>query len=450
MDIAKKSNMTTGSVFKIIILFALPICAGNILQQLYGTVDTLVVGNFCSSNSLAAIGTSTLPSELMLCIFIGIGTGVSIIVSQCVGAKNNARLIEIIKTAVSFLYICAIPLSIIGFFLSPLLLQLLRVPEETMPICLSYVRIIFIGTLGNIGYNMNAGILRGMGDSISSLIFLVISCIINIILDLVFVIALKMDVAGAALATIIAIYSSWFFSIVYIKVKYPNLEFSLLPKEFKLSALKNIIKIGFPLGLNNSIYSVGHIAMQALINSQGPIFIASCTLSSRVVELANIAIVSLSSAASTFSGQNYGAKQYKRLRKGAWQLPLISGLITICASALVLIFCKPILGLFSKDLSVINGASKNLFIMLPFSWTYAVFDTIIYFVNGIGEIKYSTIINILALWAVRIPSGYLVAHFIGGTYCVACYPISYIFGMLCMMAFFLTPKWKNLKVLNNT
>ncbi|MBE5963646.1 MAG: MATE family efflux transporter [Lachnospira sp.] len=444
MSDTKKIDMTKGPILKLIIMFALPICAGNILQQLYGTVDTFIVGKFCSSISLAAVGTGTLPSELLLCIFIGIGSGVSILVSQCCGSGDTNRLNLIVSTATSFLYMAAVPVAILGFFLAPLLLKLLQVPTEAFDLCLSYVRIIFLGVLGNMGYNFNAGILRGMGDSRSSLIFLVISCIINIVLDFLFVVVFKLEVAGAALATVIAIYSSWIFSIVYIKHHYPSLNFTWLPKFVDKRSLNDIIKTGLPLGLNLSIYSVGHIAMQTLINMQGPIFIAACTLSSRIIELANIAIASLSSAASTFSGQNYGAKKYDRLKNGAVKLPLLSAGITFVASMLTLILYKPILGLFSNDTAVINAAAHNLFIMLPFCFTYAIFDTILFFANGLGKIRYSTIVNLLALWAVRIPSGYLIAHFVGGIYCVVCYPISYIFGMICMLFFFLSKGWKDI------
>ena len=279
MSDTKKIDMTNGPILKLIIMFALPICAGNILQQLYGTVDTFIVGKFCSSISLAAVGTGTLPSELLLCIFIGIGSGVSILVSQCCGSGDTNRLNLIVSTATSFLYMAAVPVAILGFFLAPLLLKLLQVPTEAFDLCLSYVRIIFLGVLGNMGYNFNAGILRGMGDSRSSLIFLVISCIINIVLDFLFVVVFKLEVAGAALATVIAIYSSWIFSIVYIKHHYPSLNFTWLPKFVDKRSLNDIIKTGLPLGLNLSIYSVGHIAMQTLINMQGPIFIAACTLS---------------------------------------------------------------------------------------------------------------------------------------------------------------------------
>ena len=205
---SRKIDMTKGPIMRLIILFALPLCAGNILQQLYGTVDTMIIGNFCGSTSLAAVGTGTLPGELLLCFFLGFGTGVSILVSQYTGSGDTSNLKELAATAITFLFIGGAIISLLGFFLGPALLKLMQCPDDTWDQAVTYVRIIFVGCIGNLGYNMNAGILRGLGDSSSSLIFLVISCVINIVLDLVFVALLGMDVTGAALATIIAMLAS--------------------------------------------------------------------------------------------------------------------------------------------------------------------------------------------------------------------------------------------------
>lgn len=439
-----KIDMTSGSIMKLVLLFALPICVGNILQQLYNTVDTLVIGNFCGSLSLAAVGTSSQPVEMLLCIFLGLGIGVSILVSQCVGSGDNETLRKIIATAISFLYLCAIPLSVLGLFIGPVILKIMQVPDDAYSHAVSYINIIFLGTLGNMGYNMNAGILRGVGDSRSSLLFLIISCIINIILDLLFVAGLKMDVTGAALATIIAMFSSWIFSIFYIRKKYPELQFTFLPKYMEKSILKQIIRIGLPLGLNNSVYSVGHIVMQSLINAQGSTFMAACAVATKLTGIANVAITSLSSAATTFSGQNLGAQKYTRLKQGGLRIPLTSGLITACAGITFTVFCRPILGFFTDDVAVLDLAVTYIRVVLPFTWMYAVFNGIICFVNGMGEMKYTTVVNILMLWAVRIPTGYLIAYFISGTYCMACIPISFAFGMTCMLAYFLTKKWQNI------
>lgn len=444
MQSSKKIDMTQGSIMKLVLLFALPICVGNVLQQLYNTVDTLIVGNYCGSVSLAAVGTSAHPVEMLLCIFLGLGTGVSILVAQCTGSGNTEKLKNVVATATSFLYMCAIPISILGVIIAPAILRLMQAPADAFEYAVSYVRIIFLGTLGNMGYNMNAGILRGLGDSRSSLIFLLISCITNIVLDLLFVVGFKMDVTGAALATSIAMYLSWFCSIIYIRKKYSELKFTFLPRHFSKDILKEVVQIGLPLGLNNSLFSMGHIAMQAVINAQGSAFVASCSVAQKLTGMANVAITSLSSAATTFAGQNLGAKNYSRLKKGGIQIPFFSGLITCTAGLTLLQFCRPILDLFTNDMEVLDLAVKYIQIMLPFTWCYAVLNGITCFANGVGEVRFPTIVNILMLWAVRIPVGYGIAYFFDGTYVTLCFPISFIFGMLAMLTFYFSKHWKEI------
>lgn len=434
--------MTQGPIMKLVFLFALPITVGNILQQLYNTVDTLVVGNFCGSESLAAVGTSGLPIEILLCVFLGLGTGVSILVSQAVGSGNQPRLKKVIATATAFLYMCAIPLSIIGFILTPLLLKWMQVPPEAFDLSVSYTRIVFLATLGNMGYNMNAGILRGMGDSRSSLFFLLISCILNIVLDLIFVALIHMDVSGVALATAIAMYVSWISSIVYIKRKFPDIEYSARPRIPDISVLSDIVKIGLPLGLNQSIYSVGHVMMQTLVNAQGYAFMAGWSVGSKIPSIANVAISSFSSAATTFAGQNLGAGNYARLKKGSLRIPFCSGLITLISGITLTIFCKPVLRLFTQDPDVLYFAVRYIYVLLPFTWCYAIFNGINCYANGIGEVKYTTFVNIVILWVVRIPSAYLIAHFIDGTWVMAAVPLSFFFGLAGMLFFYRSERWK--------
>lgn len=444
MKAAKKVDMTQGSIMKRVLLFALPICVGNVLQQLYGTVDTLVIGNFCGSVSLAAVGTSSQPVEILLCVFLGLGTGVSILVSQFTGSGDMESLKEIGATAISFLFLCSIPLTIIGQFAGPAVLRFMQVPDDTWELANAYISIIFFGTLGNMGYNMNAGILRGMGDSNASLLFLIVSCAVNIVLDLVFVAGLGMDVAGATWATTIAMYCSWLFSIVYIRKKYPEFCFTYLPHRMNKRMLGSIVAIGLPLGLNSSIYSVGHILMQSLINLQGSIFIAACSVSSKVTGIANVAITSLSSAATTFSGQNLGAENYVYLKKGGIQIPLFSGLITCIAGLIVTFWCRPLLEFFTRDAEVLDIAVRYIRIVLPFTWAYAVFNGIICFVNGMGEVRFPTVVNLLMLWAVRIPCAWLITWYIDGGYVMACLPISFVFGMCCMFSYFFSKNWKKI------
>lgn len=441
----RKIDMTTGPIMKNVFLFAIPIVLGNVLQYLYTTVDTLVIGNYCGKTSLAAVGTSAQPVEVLLCIFLGIGTGVSILVSQYVGAKDMVRIRRAVDTATFFVFVCGIPLCVIGYFAAPAILKVMDVPADTWDAAVSYTRIVFFGALGNIGYNMNAGILRGMGDSKASLWFLVASCIVNVVLDILLVAVLGLDVEGAAFATTFAMYLSWVISIVYIRKKFPELELSYFPKTFDGYELKQFIMIGLPIGLNNSLYSLGHVAVQTLVNAQGSNFMAGTSVAGRVTGMANIAITALSSSATTFSGQNYGARDFDRLRKGYIKIPVISGIVTLAAGLLVISFRMPILRIFTRDEAVLMYANRYVVVMLLSQWFYAIFNGIICIVNGVGLVRYTTVVNILMLWAVRIPSAYLINQYFDGTYVMLCFPISFSFGMIMMIGYYIfSPKWKEI------
>lgn len=435
--------MTTGSIMKNVLLFAIPIILGNVLQQLYTTVDTLVIGNYCGKTSLAAVGTSSQPVEVVLCIFMGIGTGVSILISQSIGSKDVARISRLCKTSIFFIYACGIPLSVIGYLAAPFILKCMGVPADAWNAALTYTRIIFLGTVGNLGYNMNAGILRGMGDSKASLWFLVVSCAANIVLDIVFIALFKMDVGGAALATIIAMFLSWFISIRYIKSKFQELHFPVFSTHFYLAELKKIIVIGLPIGLNNSLYSFGHVVMQTMINAQGSTFMAGLSVAGRITGCSSIAISALSSAATTFSGQNFGAQNITRLRQGYIKIPVISSIITLSFGLLFISIRMPILRLFSNDPEVLMYASRYVIVQLLSQWMFALFNGIMCFVNGVGLVKYTTIVNLLMLWAVRIPTGYFIMQFFDGTFIMLSFPISFAFATFCMIGYYIfSPKWK--------
>lgn len=443
----RRIDMTQGPIIRKALIFALPIVIGNILQQLYSTVDTLVVGNYCGAESLAAVGTSSQPIEMFLCLFMGMGTGVSILVSQYTGSGDAQRLRLVVKNAVVFLYLCAIPVTVLGVLFGPLLLKIMQVPPEAEAYAVSYVRILFLGTLGNLGYNVNAGILRGVGDSRSTLLFLLVSCVVNIVLDLLFVVRFHMDVSGVAIATAIAMLVSWVASVIYIRRRHPELGYEILPRRMDKGMLLEIFRIGFPLGLNQSLYSVGHFVMQVLVNGQGVVFAAACSVGGKVNSIANVAIQALASSATAFAGQNLGAKRYDRLVRGAWRIPLFTGALTCAAGLLVTAFSGPILSFFNDDPAVLAMAQRYVYVVLPFCWVYSVFTCIISFVNGMGLLRYSTTVNLVVLWGVRIPLAVIIALFFDGTWVMTAVPVSFVVGMVSMLCYFLSHRWQETRLL---
>ena len=441
----KKIDMTKGSIMQNVILFAIPIVLGNILQQLYTTVDTLIVGHYCGDKALAAVGTSSQPVEVLLCVFLGIGTGASILVSQRIGAGDGKRVKDIAAAGTSLVYMSGIPIAVLGYLLAPAILKFMGVPEDVSDAALIYTRVVFLGALGNIGYNMNAGILRGLGDSVASLWFLVVSCVTNIILDLLLVARFSMDVQGAAMATSISMFMSWIVSVFYIKKKFPELSFGFLPRALNLQEIRQILAIGVPIGLNNSLFSFGHMAMQTLVNAQGYKFMAGASVAGRITGITNVAITAVSAAASTFSGQNYGAENFDRLRDGYIKIPAVNGIATLALGLMFISFRMPILGFFTQDETVLMYAGRYVVAVLLSQWCYAVFNCISNIVNGVGYVKYTTLINMMMLWAVRIPCAYIINRFFDGTYIMLCFPISFAFGMICMIGYyFFSPDWKKI------
>lgn len=441
----RRIDMTEGLVMRNILLFALPLVLGNILQQLYTTVDTLVIGSFCGTTSLAAVGTSAQPVEAVLCVFLGLGTGTSILISQYVGSGSHGKILKLCRTSVAFVWLCGIAVGCLGALAAPAILRLMQVPDDSLPQATLYVRIVLAGSLGNIGYNMNAGILRGIGNSTASLTFLLVSCVVNIALDMTLVAGFGMDVAGAALATSAAMFFSWGFSILYIRKHYPELSFPVFTLRISREQLRPVIRIGLPIGLNNSLYSLGHMAMQTLVNSQGSVFMAGQAVAGRITGMANIAVSGMSSAATTFSGQNYGAGRYDRLRRGRWIIPACTGAITLASCLLFLAGRAPLLRLFSSDPQVLFYADRYVSVQLLSLWMFSVFNTMLCLVNGAGLVRFTTVVNLLMLWAVRIPSAYAIRTFFDGTWIMLCFPISFLFGMLCMTGYNLfSREWKGI------
>lgn len=408
-------------------------------------MDTLVISKYCDYTALAAVGTSAQPVEVVLCLFLGIGKGVSILVSQYEGAGKHKKIQDVCRAAVTFAYLCGIPVGLIGILCTPWILRFMGVPADTWDAAVAYTRIVFCGTLGNIGYNMNAGILRGMGDSKASLWFLVASCVSNIVMDLAFVAGFGMDAGGVALATSIAMYISWLISVVYIMKKYPELDFAFLPRRFSGEEMKRVITVGIPIGLNTSLYSFGHMAMQTFVNAQGSVFMAGASVSGRITNLTNVAINALSSAATTYSGQNYGAQKYDRPRQGYLRIPLVSDDITLTFGLALRLIRTPLLLFFNQDPQVLIYADRYVVILLLSQWVFAIFNTITCFVNGVGKVRNTMVVNLMMLWAVRIPAAYIISHFFDGTYVMVSIPISFCFGLLCMLGYYIfSPRWKEI------
>ena len=314
---ASSTLMTEGSIWKKIVTFAFPLFLGNLFQQLYNTADSLIVGNFLGSDALAAVSSSGSLIFLMVGFFNGIAMGAGVVVARYYGARQTDRLQRAIHTDVAFGIVAGILLTIIGLILAPQMLVWMGTPADVLPNSLLYFRIYFMGSLAFVLYNVFVGILQSIGDSRHPLNYLILSSIVNIVLDLLFVGVLKLGVGSAALATIISQFISALLCLRRL-LRSPE-EYRLVPSRIRFDPimLKQIISNGLPAGLQNSIIALANVVVQSNINSFGKMAVAGCGAYSKVEGFGFLPITCFSLALTTFISQNLGAKQYDRAKRGA-------------------------------------------------------------------------------------------------------------------------------------
>ena len=350
-------DMTTGNIWKQLIVFMIPLLVGNIFQQFYNTIDSVVVGNYVGKDALAAV-TSTSPISIMLVgFFMGMSTGAGVVVSQYFGAKDTKSLRRSVHTAIMLTIILGILFMIIGYLITPVMLKFMDTPDSVMNDADKYLKTYFLGILGLMLYNMASGILRAVGDSKTPLYVLIFSSIMNIVLDLLFVIVFKLGVFGVALATIIAQFLSSFV-VLFILFRSKDV-YSLRIKELCLDfdILKKIVKIGFPAGIQTAIVSFSNVFVQSYINHFGADAAAAWGVYTRIDAFAILPLQSMGLSITTYVGQNAGANKKKRINDGIKIALVIAVLITTIICVPLVIFAPTIASLFNKETLVIAYAA---------------------------------------------------------------------------------------------
>lgn len=445
--LSKKNNgmtdMTIGGPYRLILFFSIPLLIGNIFQQLYNMVDSIVVGNYIGETALAAVGTGFPIIFMTTSLFMGIGIGATIMISQYYGAKDMQRVNKTIGTIYTSMIIGVIPLSIVGVLISRPLLLLINVPPDTIDMATTYMVVIFIGMIGNFGFNINAGILQGLGDSKTSLIFLAIACIINIVLDILFAVVMSMGVFGVAFATIIAQFCSWIIGVVYINKVYTEISIKPLKFIFDKELFIQSVKLGIPSGIQQALFSIGIMVMQALVNNYGSNFMAGFNGANKLDTFAFMPIQSFASAVTTYVGQNIGANKMDRVVKGANAGLVVSVVFSIVIAILVFPFSHDMMKLFSQNPEVIDSGVAYLNEVLPLFFILAINFILNSVMRGAGEMIVPMISSFIGLWIARLPAAYLITHFWGPTYMFYSYPIGWSFGLIITVSYYLTGRWKN-------
>ena len=359
-------DMTQGTIWKQLIYFAFPLLIGNLFQQLYNTVDSVVVGNFVSTEALAAVGSVTPIINMLVGFFSGLATGAGVVISQFFGAKNGQMLHKAVHTTLLMTVGLGVIFTFIGIFMTPLMLNLMSTPADVFDGAALYLRIYFGGVLGLMLYNMVSGILRAVGDSKRPLYFLILSSLLNVVLDLAFVLIFHWGIAGVAIATIIAQFISAFLLLVVLARS--DEDYKLVLRDLKMDAeiLKRIVRIGLPAGLQMAVTSFSNVFVQSYINRFGSACMAGWTSYSKIDQFVLLPMQSLSLSATTFVGQNLGAGNLSRAKKGTRVSMAISVAITAVLTVLLIAFSSQLLMLFNQDENVLYYGNIFIRYLSPF------------------------------------------------------------------------------------
>ena len=443
-------DMTAGNPGKQIVAFAIPMLIGNIAQQLYNTADSVIVGRYVGDNALAAVGSASPILNLLLVLFVGISVGAGIMVSQYFGAKQREDLSGTIGSCITLTAISSLFIMIIGPLVSGPLLSYLDTPESIIGWCESYLNIIFIGIVGMAYYNILGGVLRGLGDSVSALLYLLIATIVNIVLDILFVASFGMGVAGVALATVIA----QVISAVMCVFKLRKMT-HLFDMEWKYirphrENMMMVLRLGLPSGVTQAIFSLAMVIVQSLTNSFGEMFIAANVIIMRVDGFAMMPNFSFGTAMTTYAGQNVGARRDDRVDSGAKQGTWIAVVISAVITGLILIFGKALMGIFTKTPELVDLSRDMMGILAVGYVAMAVTQSLSGVMRGAGDTMTPMWISIATTILIRVPIAYGISFFTrtaqlpnGRQECIFISLLaSWLIGALITYVFYRRGKWK--------
>ncbi|WP_124066605.1 MATE family efflux transporter [Clostridium sp. E02] len=439
---ASQVIMTEGVIWKQLIAFSLPLLVGNLFQQLYNTVDSVVVGNFLGSDALAAVGSSNSLINLIIGMFMGIGTGAGVIISQYYGAKDKEKVQWAVHTTMALSLVGGIILIFLGVFLTPMILKWMGTPESVFPDSVAYLRIFFCGSLFNLVYNMGSGVLRAVGDSKRPLYYLCISSIVNMILDLVFVVVFNMGTEGVGYATVAAQAVSSVLIVLALMRTDEIYRLDLKNLRIDKRMANRILKLGIPSGIQQSIISLSNVIVQSNINGFGSAAMAGFGSYSKIDGFAMLPLQSFCMAATTFTGQNIGAGEKKRVRRGIIQGIVISLIYTVIISILLYLNAEHILRIFSPEEQVILYGKSTMQILIPFYWVVAIHQILMGSIRGSGRTMVSMLIGVGNMCILRmLYINLLVPFFPSYAAVLWCYPITWLTTTVMDCIYSLKTKW---------
>lgn len=442
----EKGLMIEGTIWKQLLMFSLPLLLGNLFQQLYNTVDSIIVGNYVGSEALAAVNSSNPIINLLVSFFMGISVGAGVIISRYFGSRNQKGLKASIHTTLAFAFAAGILMTFIGIWIAPMILSAVGTPESVMDNSILYLRIYFGGILGVMIYNMGSGILRAVGDSKSPLYFLIISSLVNIVLDLLFVVVFQMGIAGVAWATLLAQAISALLTMLLLVKTNMEYRVQLRHIRFDFLMLKDIIRIGLPSGIQNAIVSFSNVIVQSNINSFGAMAMAGCGSYSKIDGFAILPVMSFSMALTTFIGQNMGAKRFDRVKQGAKIGILMSCAITFSLGLMLFLFAPQILRIFSDEQAVIHYGTMMMRTVVPGYLFLAISHALAGVIRGAGLTKIPMIVMVCCWCFLRMAWIFIAMPYFQDIQVVFWgYPITWIASAICMFLYYLKADWMRIR-----
>ncbi|HOA10381.1 MAG: MATE family efflux transporter [Bacteroidales bacterium] len=438
-------DFTTGSETQHILRFATPMLIGDIFQQLYNVVDSIIVGRFIGDKALAAVGASFPVIFVIIALVLGIGIGSTVVISQYFGARNFDMVKRAANTIYIFLLISGVVVTAIGLMASGAIFRMLHLPEELMKPARTYLNIFMLGMVVMFAFNAIASILRGIGDSKTPLYFLLISTLTNVGLVLLFVVKFRWGIAGAAWATVISQVVAFIIALIYLNHSQHMLSINLRTMKFDRQIFRQIVKIGLPTGIQQTMVALGSMAMMGIVNSFGTTVIAAFTVASRLDALIATPIMDFAAALSGFVGQNIGANKIDRVKRGLRSTLKISISFCVVNIAIILIFGHSLMGIFTKSSDVIAIGYQYLLVVSLFYIIFAVMFSINGLLRGVGAAVVPMYITLLSLWIFRIPLAYLLSKTFGmgalGIWWSI--PIGWTMGAIAAVAYYRHGSWKN-------
>lgn len=436
-------DMTQGSIVKLLILFAVPLLLGNLFQQLYNTVDVLVVGNFVGKEALAAVGSVASIINMLVLFFNGVSIGAGVVISHYFGAHDEENVHQAVETTMVVTLFFSVLFTIIGVSMVPFMLRLMSTPDDVMDSAAVYLRIYFAGISGLLVYNMGSGILRAVGDTRRPLMFLCLSSLMNIMLDLVFVIAFGLGIAGVAYATIISQFVSAGLVLAYLMGTRDIYRFTLKDMKLDKRILRQILSIGLPTGIQSAITCFSNVVVQSYINSFGAGCMAGWSCYTKIDQFVFLPMQSMGMAVTTFVGQNTGAGDIKRAKKGTYTGLFMSIAITICGIIPLWIFAEAAMHMFSQDASVIYYGVFFVRFCLLFITSCCFNQVLSGALRGVGDAKAPMVIMIFSFVLFRQIYLFAATHVVNNIYVVGFgYPAGWIMCSALFMLYYRFSGWE--------